>query len=151
MTLARRSRCSRPFTATCRVPNVSQVDSRPSSSACARTGPPYRMVSLTDATIYSARDLWFSDPGLATTTYGIISSWDTSQVTMMAFLFCGDESHDALCNAGAAHWNEDVSAWDTSSVTTMESARTPSSHALVRLRDFVGPCLRSPLLSAYYV
>ena len=76
---------------------------------------------MTDSNIRTAVAAWFSDASAAETTYGHISTWDTSGVTDMSYLFCAD--YDAnwrpLCNSAAASFNEDIGAWDTSGVTTM--------------------------------
>lgn len=77
------------------------------------------MAALTDANIYTARDLWLSDRASAITTYGHISSWDTSEVTQMAFLFCADTDFYILCNSDAATFNDNITFWNTSGVTTM--------------------------------
>ena len=47
----------------------------------------YAQTPITDANIQTAVDLWVSDPSAATTTYGVISDWDVSQVTDMSELF----------------------------------------------------------------
>ena len=65
--------------------------------------------SITPDNIQSAVDLWVSDPTTAETTYGHISTWDTSSVTNMSNLF-KDTS-----------FNDDISGWNTSNVTTMEN------------------------------
>lgn len=74
----------------------------------------------TDADIYIAVGAWI-DPTThdeAKTTYGHISDWDTSHVTKMERLFCGDiyMEEDPKMHA----FNDDISRWDTSNVTTME-------------------------------
>lgn len=76
-------------------------------------------LAITDANLYAARDLWFSDLTSALTIYGHISAWDTSAVTSMEFLFCGNPARSALCNANATTFNVDLSLWNTSGVTNM--------------------------------
>ena len=43
---------------------------------------------MTDSNIYTARDAWFSNSANAEATYGHISTWETSGVTDMMYLFC---------------------------------------------------------------
>ena len=74
----------------------------------------------TDADIYIAVGAWI-DPTTraeAETTYGHISDWETSHVTNMKMLFCGNiyMEEDPKMHA----FNDDISRWDTSNVTTME-------------------------------
>ncbi|KAH8092735.1 hypothetical protein JL720_4895 [Aureococcus anophagefferens] len=70
------------------------------------------------ADLETAVDAWLADSSAATTTYGHVSTWDTSTVTDMSELFCA--------YAGCTHYNmnaqsfdDDISAWDTSAVTDM--------------------------------
>ncbi len=65
---------------------------------------------LTNQTIRNAVTKWCSptDRPNIEFVYGHISYWDTSQVTVMNFLF--QNNHD---------FNEDISQWDVSNVTTM--------------------------------
>ena len=62
---------------------------------------------LTDGNIVEARDDWFSDQTTATVQYGNITSWDTSNITSMHYLF-----------RGKTDFNDDISKWDVASVTT---------------------------------
>ncbi|GMI37891.1 hypothetical protein TrCOL_g5125 [Triparma columacea] len=64
---------------------------------------------LIDSGFRTALALWFSDPALATSTYGNIEDWCTKDVTDMSKAF----------NSQTA-FNEDISGWDVSSVTNME-------------------------------
>jgi len=63
---------------------------------------------ITNDNIHEAVDLWLSDECSATLTYGHISDWDVSSVTLMYVLF-----HNATS------FNGDISSWDVSSVTNM--------------------------------
>ena len=63
---------------------------------------------MTDENIQVAVDTWISSPTIAESTYGHISTWDTSRVTNMFTLF-----------DGATNFNDDISNWDTSNVTNM--------------------------------
>ena len=60
--------------------------------------------------IYTAVELWCTDPAAAKQQYGPIASWDTSEITVMGMLF-----------ASKADFNGDISRWDVSSVTDMVS------------------------------
>jgi len=75
---------------------------------------------MTDSIIRTAVEAWLSDAAAAEATYGHISTWETSGVTDMSYLFCGiPESSLDDCNSAAASFNEDIGAWDTSGVTSM--------------------------------
>ena len=82
------------------------------------------LTPITNANIYAARDLWYSDHQSCIETYGHISDWDTKKVTNMDYVFCARTSTgtyylDKGCSAKNADFNEDLSKWDVSSVTTM--------------------------------
>ena len=77
--------------------------------------------SLDDSTITTAVAAWFSDATAAEATYGHISSWDTSGVTDMSYLFCAFICGPDNSNVGVASFNEDIGAWDTSGVTKMNN------------------------------
>ena len=72
-------------------------------------------VFTTKTALVAAVHEWFDNPTLATTTYGHISTWDTSGVTDMAGLFCGRS--ESSCPSGTYHvgartFNDDISGWD---------------------------------------
>ena len=88
-------------------------------------GPMMRSPKLyrrTDADIKVAARAWANPTtrAAAEITYGHISDWETSQVTNMEKLFCGNiymEGGDANMQS----FNDDISRWDTSKVTVMDS------------------------------
>jgi hypothetical protein len=90
----------------------------PCLSVAADTGRRLGYV-MDDSSIWTARNTWLSNPTAAEATYGHISTWDTSGVTDMSYLFCAHPG-SSNCNTAAASFNEDIGAWDTSGVTTME-------------------------------
>ena len=57
----------------------------------------------------AAVDEWIAEPDTANSTYGHISTWDTSLITDMSELFYYNQT-----------FNDDISNWDVSSVTTTE-------------------------------
>ena len=85
-------------------------------------GPMMRSPKLirTDADIKVAARAWANPAtrAAAEITYGHISDWETSQVTNMEKLFCGDTDYGEDDNMQS--FNDDISRWDTSKVTTME-------------------------------
>mgnify|MGYP001382135585 CR=1 FL=1 len=94
----------------------------------------YAQTAITDANIQTAVDLWISDPSAATTTYGVISDWDVSQVTDMSELFRRKTNfNDDISNWDVRNvtnmslmfsetvFNQDISSWDVSSVTDMHA------------------------------
>ena len=58
--------------------------------------------------IYTAVEAWCADRDAAKDQYGPIASWNTSEITNMAYLFYHK-----------AGFNEDISRWDVSNVTNM--------------------------------
>ena len=61
---------------------------------------------LTDSNIQAATNLWISNSLTATAQYGVITGWDTSNITSMVQLLFHKQS-----------FNEDISKWDAASVT----------------------------------
>ena len=52
--------------------------------------------------------------------YGNISTWDTSRVADMSYLFCGTAtSVNSNCTVSNREFNDDINSWDVSQVTTM--------------------------------
>ena len=77
------------------------------------------MTAITDtASLRTAVTAWCSDAVAAFSTYGHISSWDTTRVTDMSYLF-SDDAEGGYCSTYST-FNEDLSGWDTSQVTNME-------------------------------
>merc|ERR1719409_1781025 len=64
---------------------------------------------MDDDSIRTAVAAWFADQSAAEATYGHISTWETSGVTDLSYLFYG-----------ASSFNEDIGAWDTSGVTRID-------------------------------
>ena len=60
---------------------------------------------LLEGGIYTAVDLWCTNPTAAKQQYGPIASWDTSEITNMYVLFYKK-----------ANFNGDIPRWDVSSV-----------------------------------
>ena len=93
---------------------------RPAALLCvASLVPALAGSALDNDSIKTAVALWLSDSAAAEAAHGHISTWDTSGVTDMSYLFCG--STGSVCNTAAKFFNEDIGAWDTSGVTTMDS------------------------------
>ncbi|CAH0369376.1 unnamed protein product [Pelagomonas calceolata] len=94
------------------ITKSSKIKTNESPSSSVQSREQRRVLSgyvMTDSNIRTAVAAWLSDASAAETTYGHISTWDTSGVTDMSELF-----------KDASSFNEDIGAWDTSGVTTME-------------------------------
>ena len=76
-------------------------------------------LTRTDADIKVAARAWANPAtrAAAEITYDHISDWETSQVTNMEELFCGNIYGGGDDNMQS--FNDDISRWDTSNVTTM--------------------------------
>ena len=83
------------------------------------------VTQLTNANIHDAVRAWLEDEANATSVYGHISNWDTSEVTDISHLFC---SSSAQCNgydkAAASSFNANISAWDVGKVTSMNKCES---------------------------
>jgi hypothetical protein len=94
------------------------------------TTSPYRRVlnsytPLTDSNVKTAAQLWVSNQASAASTYGLVDSWDLSQVTSLANVWCG---YDAA-NCGSAYsamrsFNGNISGWDVSKVTSINQSKS---------------------------
>ena len=67
-------------------------------------------VFTSEANLVTAIAAWIADETAATTTYGVINSWDVSTVTDMSELFKDKTT-----------FNSDISGWNVGAVTNMES------------------------------
>ena len=90
---------------------------------------------LDDISIREAVNLWFNNREKCINTYGNISTWDTSNVTVMRGLFMGRKNFNEnisnwdtqnvklmdLMFYEAETFNQDISRWDTSKVTNMRN------------------------------
>jgi surface protein len=77
---------------------------------------------LTDSNIKTAAILWVSDQTSATSTYGLVSTWDLSQVTSLEIVWCGyDATACSTAYLAMRSFNGDVSMWDVSRVTTLRN------------------------------
>ena len=73
----------------------------------------------TNEALQTAVDLWISDESLAISTYGHISSWDTSLITDMSNLFKFVPEFQWPGGWTSSTFNENISGWNTSNVTDM--------------------------------
>ena len=71
---------------------------------------------MKDGGIYTAVELWCTDPAAAKAQYGPIASWDTSEITDMMELF-----------SNSPGFNDDISRWDVSSVWNMNCMLTAAT------------------------
>jgi surface protein len=105
------------------------IDAVGVDSATLTTSPYGRVLNsytpLTDSNVKTAAQLWVSNQASAASTYGLVDSWDLSQVTSLANVWCG---YDAT-NCGSAYvamrsFNGDISRWDVSKVTSMSASKS---------------------------
>ena len=108
------------------ITKSSKIKTNESPSSSVQSLEQRRVLSgyvMTDSNIRTAVAAWASDASAAETTYGHISTWDTSGVTDMSWLFYDTNvwvQESAGCT-GACLFNDDISAWDTSGVKKMHS------------------------------
>ena len=88
------------------------VRGRSEGGICVTLAPTFFDGAFGDESIRTAVRAWMEDRAAAEATYGHISTWETSEVTDMSYLFSACD-WDSKCNSAAASFNEDISAWDT--------------------------------------
>ncbi len=105
------------------------IDAVGVDSASLNTSPYGRVLNsytpLTDSNVKTAAKLWVSNQASAASTYGLVDSWDLSQVTSLAYVWCGSDA----TNCGSAYsamrsFNGDISRWDVNKVTSMRMSKS---------------------------
>jgi hypothetical protein len=80
---------------------------------------------LTDSNINTAANLWVSDQASGASTYGLVHTWDVSQVTSLAQTWCGiDDYYCGQAYLAMRSFNGDISMWDVSKVTSMYMSKS---------------------------
>ena len=77
----------------CASTSCGVVQGRSEGGICVTLAPTFFDGAFGDESIRTAVRAWMEDRAAAEATYGHISTWGTSGVTDMSWLFCGD-SHD---------------------------------------------------------
>ena len=100
------------------------IDAVGVDSATLTTSPYGRVLNsytpLTDSNVKTAAQLWVSNQASAASTYGLVDSWDLSQVTSLANVWCGwDATSCGSAYVAMQSFNGAISMWDVSKVTTM--------------------------------
>ena len=106
----------------CESTSCGVVRGRSEGGICVTLAPTIFDGAFGDESIRTAVRAWMEDSAAAEAMYGHISTWDTSGVTDMSWLFCAATDEDDKCHSShtdAASFNEDIGAWDTSGVKTM--------------------------------
>ena len=90
------------------------------------------VTQLTNANIHDAVRAWLADEANATSVYGHISNWDTSEVTNMDSLFCSDsESCVGKNKSSAAAFNSNISSWNVGKVTSMRTSKLKNTFTVI--------------------
>jgi hypothetical protein len=80
---------------------------------------------LMDSNIKTAAQLWVSNQASATSTYGLVHTWDLSKVTSLDYVWCGrDEANCASAYVAMRSFNGDISMWDVSKITSMSRSKS---------------------------
>ena len=109
----------------CASTSCGVVRGRSEGGICVTLAPTFFDGAFSDESIRTAVRAWAEDRAAAEATYGHISTWETSGVTDMTYLFCGrqdwmeGDSFWTDCTSTPS-FNEDIGAWDTSGVTRMD-------------------------------
>jgi hypothetical protein len=84
---------------------------------------------LTNSNIKTAAQLWVSNQASATSTYGLVHNWDLSQVTNLAYVWCGlDAANYGSAYVAMQSFNDDTSTWDVSKVITISNSKLTLLH-----------------------
>ncbi len=80
---------------------------------------------LMDSNIKTAAQLCVSNQASSASTYGLEHTWDMSQVTSLAFVWCGyDEYQCGSAYVAMRSFNGDISMWDVSRVTSTFTSKS---------------------------
>ena len=81
--------------------------------------------TFTTTSLRTAVSAWCDDETSATTTYGHISTWDTSKVTDMSHLFAALlPSGEIGCGSASSTFNSNISTWDGKCRCSLLAAHT---------------------------
>ena len=79
---------------------------------------------LTNSNIRTAADIWVSNPASATSMYGLVHTWDLSQVTSLQYVWCGSGADCGSASVAKRSFNGDISMWNVSQVTSMSWSKS---------------------------